>query len=183
MLTFTSRRERKLWTWVIVLILTIYASLGVAPAFAAELRERGLLDGIFFTSFVLIGVAAVVQGWRSGAGGLEAGIMLGAGAVFLMMFFRIGLPEERTHLMEYGVVALLIFEALRERWGSHRLLRPAAFAIMVGTLVGSVDELIQALIPSRVFDPEDIVFNGGASAIAVIAAASVSAARGRRISQ
>ena len=47
---------------------------------------------------------------------------------------------------------------------------------------GTVDELIQALVPNRVFYPEDILFNAVASTIAVTSAASIAAARRRSIS-
>lgn len=180
MAIFATRRERRLWTVLLVLVATIYATLGVAPSVASALRDRGALDGVFIVSFLLIGAGVVVQGLRSGMRGQEVGILVAAAAVYLMVIVRIGLPEERTHLMEYGVVALVALEALRERWGSERLLISAIVAILVGTVAGTIDELIQAVLPNRVFDPEDILVNILASAIAVSTSATLIAVRRRR---
>ena len=56
--------------------------------------------------------------------------------------------EERTHLIEYGVVAVFIHEALTER-ASHgrRVPLPAALAVLGTALVGTLDEGIQAFLP------------------------------------
>ena len=43
-----------------------------------------------------------------------------------------------------------------------------------------IDECIQAFIPSRVFDPEDILFNVLAAMMAVVSSVALSWARGRR---
>lgn len=69
-------------------------------------------------------------------------------------------PAERTHLIEYGIVAALIHQALleRARHGRH-VPGPAALTVAVTALLGLLDELIQAVLPSRVFDWTDVFFN------------------------
>ncbi|NNF02816.1 MAG: VanZ family protein, partial [Rhodothermales bacterium] len=87
--------------------------------------------------------------------------------VYGMLLFRMTFPE-RSHLIEFGVVAMLIYEALSERRRSGRGVRfPALIAIGATTLIGVVDEVIQLFIPSRVFDPVDIAFNCFAAVLAV----------------
>ena len=73
--------------------------------------------------------------------------------------------------MEYGVVALFIHEALLER-ASHgrRVAAPALLAVGVTALVGVLDEVIQAFLPFRVYDPVDILVNVLAAVMAVAAA-------------
>lgn len=73
---------------------------------------------------------------------------------------------ERTHLIEYGVVAVLIYEAHRER-SSHgrRVPAPALLAVGATALVGILDECIQAFLPNCVFDLRDILFNILAAAL------------------
>lgn len=97
-----------------------------------------------------------------------------------MVFARMGIPEERTHLFEYGIVTVLIHEALRERTASGMGVRlPGLLAIGVGSALGGFDELIQWVLPSRVFDPVDLGFNVLAALMAVTASSALRWARNR----
>ena len=87
-----------------------------------------------------------------------------------MVFARMGIPEERTHLIEYGIVGALIFEALTERRQGAVVL-PALLAMFLTSVFGAIDEFLQELIPNRVFDPRDIVFNTIAGILAVTSCA------------
>jgi len=174
---FTSKRERRLWLWTLVAVGAIYATLGLAAILVDELLERDLFGGVFFVAFLLIGVAILTHGLKVRPGGLEIGLALGVVAVYLMVFARLGIAE-RTHLFEYGVVAVFIYEALTER-ASHgrRVPAPALLAIGATALLGAFDEGIQALLPSRVFDPIDIAFNALAGLMAVLASIALAWAR------
>jgi VanZ family protein len=93
------------------------------------------------------------------------------------VLFRVTIPE-RSHLVEYGVVAVFIYEALTERASQgRRVPLPALLAVVATSLVGALDECIQAFLPSRVFDPIDILFNVLAGVMAVVASAALSWAR------
>ena len=179
MITFTSARERRLWALTLAVVVAIYATLGLARTLSDELRNRDLLDNTFFFAFVVLVAAVVIRALRLRRGGSELFVMLVTAIVYLMMFLRMASPEERTHLLEYGVVALLIYEALTER-ASHGspVPRPALVAIAVTCVIGAIDELIQLAIPSRVFDPVDIGFNALAALVAV--GATLALARVRR---
>ncbi|RMH60568.1 MAG: VanZ family protein, partial [Bacteroidetes bacterium] len=77
-------------------------------------------------------------------------------------------PEERTHLIEYGVVAVLVFEALTERASrGRRVPLPPVLAVVATSVFGTLDELIQGILPNRVFALRDILFNVLASVMAV----------------
>ena len=129
---------------------------------------------------VLIGVAIVVQGLRSRPGSAEIAVALGVATVYFMVFVRMGIAEERTHLIEYGIVALLIHAALNERaMQSPHVPAPAVLAVAIAGSVGVIDELIQALLPNRVFDLRDILFNVLAAAMAVGAIKALRWARQR----
>ena len=54
---------------------------------------------------------------------------------------------------------------------------PCYSAILATTLVGALDEGIQAILPSRVFDPLDMLFNFLAAVMAVTASAALRWAR------
>ena len=117
----------------------------------------------------LIGVAIVAFVFRTKPTAIEIGVIIGILAVYLLLFARMALPEERTHLIEYSVVALLIFEALKERQKNGRPLPFPAPLIAIATtsIFGTIDELIQLFLPNRVFDYRDILFNCIASLVAI----------------
>ncbi len=68
-------------------------------------------------------------------------------------------PEVAMHFVEYGVLGLLIFRAM-----AHRTRDPAIYvaAVLVGAIVGTLDEVVQWLTPRRFFDYEDIRLNAWA---------------------
>ena len=91
------------------------------------------------------------------------------------------IPTERSHLVEYGVVAVFVHEALRERARhGRRVPAPALLAVLAAGFVGVLDECIQLLLPSRVFDPLDMLFNVLGATMAVAASAALGWARRRR---
>lgn len=180
MALFTSSRERRLWIWALVVVVAIYATLGLARTLAGLLRERDLITAAFNVGLLLIVAAWVVQGLRKRPGGTEIGIVLGILGAYLIAFLRMTVPEERSHLIEYSVVALIIYEALRERARQGRRVPvPGLLAIAMTSLIGLVDEGIQAVLPSRVFDLFDLGFNTLAAVMAVTSSAALAWARRR----
>lgn len=178
---FASNRERRLWVWTLAVLVAIY-SLGLTPTLAGMLRDSGLINNAVLLSLLMIGAAFVIQGLKKRPGGVEIGVWLGVAAVYLLVFIRLtSPPEERTHLIEYTVVALLIYEALMERASNGRRVPvPALLAIGATALLGVLDEVIQAFVPSRVFDPIDILHDTLAGLIAVLAMVALAWARRRR---
>ena len=176
---FASRRERRLWGWTLAVVAAVYSTLGLAATLAEFLRNRGLFDDLFVLGLILIGSAILTQALKVRPHGVEIGVALGIVAVYLLVFARMAIPEERTHLIEYGVVAVFVKEALTERASQGRHVPvPALLAVLATVLVGLLDECIQAFLPNRVFDYRDILFNGLAAVMAV--AASVALAWARR---
>ena len=180
MISFTSTRERRLWAWTVAVVIAIYATLGLARTLSDELRSRELLDNTFFFAFLVLVAAVVIRALRLGRGSGEIFVVLATAIVYLMMFLRMASPEERSHLLEHGVVALLIHEALTERArNGSPVPRPALLAIVMTSVIGTIDECIQLAIPSRVFDPVDLVFNSLAAVMAVGATLALSLVRER----
>ena len=182
MTLFSSRRERRLWLWVLAVMAAIYATLGLAQTLAETLRERGLLDvsiGLFLLCMFLVAATVLTQGLKVRPGGAEVAVIISVATAYLLVFTRMTVPTERSHLIEYGVVGILIFEALTER-ASHgrRVPLPPLLAVLATAALGVLDEGIQAILPNRVFDPVDILFNTLAGTMAV--AASVALAWARR---
>lgn len=136
---------------------------------AEYIKNQDLQAVFFLLGMFFVGMTIVTQGLKIRPGGAEIAIALGITAVYFMAFMRITLFEERSHLIEYSVVAVFIYEVLIERKrNGKRVPYPAIFAIILTSLIGLLDECIQLLLPSRVFDPQDILFNTLAAVFAVI---------------
>ena len=182
MVLFSSARERRLWLWTLAVVVAIYSTLGLAATLAGVLHERGLFNAaIFLLCALLVGATVVTQGVKARPGGVEIAVALGIAAVYLLVFLRMASPVERSHLMEYGVVGVFIYAALAER-ASHgrRVPLPPLLAILATSALGLLDECIQVFLPSRVFDPIDILFNLLAGTMAVAASVALAWARRRR---
>ncbi|MDE0132539.1 MAG: VanZ family protein [bacterium] len=181
MALFVSPRERRLWYWTIAIVVAIFSTLGLAGALAEQLAETGLTTVGFAAAMLLVGITVVIQGLRTKPTGAEIGVALGVAVVYLMVLLRMALAE-RSHLIEYGVVASFIYEALKERRGQGgRVPVPSVLAVMATGVVGVLDECIQLLLPSRHVDPVDMVFNALAAVMAVLARVALARARRRRI--
>ena len=178
---FTSDRERRFWLWALAVMVAIYATLGTTGLLAAALRDRGLLEASFVLGLLLAGATIVTQGLKTRPGGAEIGVALGVAVAYFMVLFRMATPEERTHLFEYGVVAVFIHEALTERARNGRRVRaPAVLAWGVTAVLGWLDEGIQGILPNRVYDIRDVGFNAFAALLAIAASLVLAWAQRRR---
>ncbi len=178
---FTSRREKWLWIWILAVVFAIYSTLGLAGTLAESLRNRGLLDAFFVFSALLVLVIILIQGLRPQPHGIGVVVVLSIAVAYFMVFVRMGIPiEERTHLIEYGVVAVLVHEALKERASQGRHVPFSALvALVVTILLGWLDEGIQAILPNRVYDIRDVGFNALAGLMAIVASVTLTWARRR----
>ena len=174
---FTSERERRLWLWVLVVVVAIYSTLGPAQMLVAILRERNLLQVSFALVLLFVGAAIVWRWVKRRPGRREIGVALGVTAVYLFAWFRMETLEERTLLIEYSLVAILIHQALIERQRQGRQVpSPDALAVVATALLGLLDECIQAILPNRVFDLVDIGFNALAGLMAILASQALARA-------
>lgn len=77
--------------------------------------------------------------------------------VGLALCWRIKIPIERVHILEYGILGWL---AGRDLFGKKGNVRGIIFACAFAAFIGILDEAFQAILPYRYFDVRDIVFNG-----------------------
>ncbi len=160
------------------MVVAIYATLGLARTLAEVLEHSGLGAILFVTGCLLVLATVVTQGLKSRPGGAELAVALGITAAYGMVFVRMAVATERSHLVEYGVVAVFIYEALLERAAQGRRVPvPWFLAILATSLLGTIDEGIQWFLPSRVFEFQDIFFNVLAAVMAVVASAALAWAR------
>lgn len=97
-------------------------------------------------------------------------------------------PQERLHYVGYGLLAGLLYGGWKpttgapsEETGQHPgWARPALLALVVGSAIGFLDELLQIVWPRRYFDWEDVKINVLAVAVGVLVAIPVVNALQRR---
>jgi hypothetical protein len=167
---FYSKKEKHLWTWVLVVTIGICSSIFLSGLLIEQLTERIHLDLLFFYCFVgmilIIGLGAVLKKEIFH----ELWIIIGVLFLLFVIILRMGIsPAERTHLFENGFLSVLIFNALLERKLNIEFhFHPWLMAIIISTCIGIIDEIIQWFIANRVFDPVDKLFNFIASGLTVV---------------
>ena len=180
-----SRLEFRLWLCAMAAAAAIFGSLAFAAELASALESRQLLEPasvfLFLAGMALVGATVLARGLFSHPGGLIIVIGIGALAILVLLFLRTAVLAERTHLIEYSVLGTFVYAALAERQASgRRVPYPALLALLLTTAIGSLDEAVQYLIPGRFFDPQDVIFNFLAAAVAITGCAAIGWAKRRR---
>lgn len=126
---------------------------------------------------VLVGASAlalVVMLRRREAPGWTYAALLGAALCYLVAFSWLRAARlERTHLPEYGIAAWLAWRAVGPLVPNRLAGYLAAAAL--GTAIGYGDELVQAVLPGRVYDLRDVAMNAVGAALGVVVLAAVNA--------
>ena len=165
----TSTREKNLWYWALLVVAAIFATLFLGRPLANLEFSQNVAAGVFITVMALIAAAILIHAIKTKPSKRELVVIIGIVAVYIMFFLRLGIPE-RSHLMEYSVLAIFIHMALLEREKQRAIVwLPPVSAFLLTFSIGLLDELLQIVIPDRVFDLYDIVFNGFAAFMAIAA--------------
>jgi len=162
------RAENFYWTWSGIIVVLILSTLFLDRETLVEIQVSGLNVTLFLTGMVLVGLAVLSHGLRRPGSSLIWFIVFGLMAVYAMIFFRYLVAAERSHLIEFSVLTLFLYEGFQKRREqNHDWIRPGWMAFATATLIGIIDESLQLLVPNRVFDWNDMVFNSMAAAFAV----------------
>lgn len=90
-------------------------------------------------------------------------LMLGLSLAFCLD--RITIPAKRFHFLEYAPLAVLVFDALRFHCRDRY---HYVWTMVVVSLVGLGDEIIQGILPNRYFGLNEVVTNAAAGLFALI---------------
>ena len=165
---FRTDQEKKLWICAFVVVIAIFSTLFIGQPLVDLFQNQNTQAWIFGSVMILVGTTILVHGVKTKPGKLELTLILGIVAVYVMFFLRLGLSE-RTHLMEYSVLAIFIHKALNERIGTKKgFISVALISFFITFIIGVIDEGLQFFLPNRVFDVEDIIFNRMAAAMAMV---------------
>ncbi len=156
------------WVAAALYTLLIFAFLPLFPDFWAAL-SRHLPEIAGVSRYGMIALLVILFSGlflfhkRCGPGFYVLAFAVFLGYGFLILFVC-QYPAERFHVLEYGVLVILVYRALAPRMKTARIY---CFIVLYTFSVGLIDELIQALLPNRVYDPRDIAINWAASLLAV----------------
>lgn len=145
------------WLWVVGWTFLIYATLYIVRPICEYLKQTAplglLVNGLFIGLILGLVYWVFTQrrlDWRNRA-------------IFLCLIFCYGcalyvikIPEERIHLIEYGILAILIFRALRPDLSGYKAI---GLAFILTSLLGWGDEGIQYLLPNRYYQTQDVLLN------------------------
>ena len=167
-------RERRWVSWLYFLLcaLAIFFTVpfaGLIRWFVA--KQWGRLS----FAYVVVACVLVVVGWllrrlrlRGEYTTARALWVVAVAVVYLgwTALLAMGSPEEAMHFLEYGLLSVLTYRAL-----SHEVRDPSIYvaAVLLCSVVGIVDEIIQWLTPGRVWALQDIGLNVASAALTQLA--------------
>jgi hypothetical protein len=143
--------RNRLWAIITVYVAFIYLTLPVMrpvlnflyEALGKEILSLGV-NGLLVLAIVSFSIYVYKSGFRVYPRlALIFLIMLAGGFVAM----GLGIPEERVHFLEYGVLGVMVLRAMTGSWGV-----PVLSSLILVSLIGAVEELIQWSLPNRVGD-------------------------------
>ncbi|MFQ5588578.1 MAG: VanZ family protein [Nitrospiria bacterium] len=147
----------KHWGIVVCYTLLTYLSLPFARTWQRFFRERlGSDFSLSINLFILAaGLLTVLWVFRKAA---KAAFWLAVALLILLLALaaQMNIPEERIHLLQYGILGYFIARAIRPNLS---LMVHLGVATLIGTLIGLGDEMIQWVLPNRFFDWRDVGTN------------------------
>ncbi len=137
-------------------VVLIYSTLGYVRCFSDSLRSKGILGIVTLAILFLLCGAVLLRLRRLSSLHSRIVIVLLLGISLLSSLF-LPFPEERLHVVEYGILGWLLgwALALSEKWPAR-----CWGGVLSVWLIGYGDEIIQWFLPNRVFDVRDILLNG-----------------------
>jgi VanZ family protein len=158
--TAPTEPEWQSWCYVVIGTLVIYCTIPVARALRELIAEQIGLDFFLYVTVMLTLLAGVMAflNLRNRRLPTNAYLMLFIiVATFMAYIYQLrDIPEEAIHVAEYGAISILVYRALAHRTRDFSIYIMAS--LIVG-MIGVLDEYIQWIAPSRVFDLRDIRTN------------------------
>lgn len=159
----------KRWALFFGYVALLYGSLPWTRDVLVALYQLELVGTLVTVTYV---AAAVLLAWYvvfdvrlTDRAAFAALVVLGCVVGGLVL--GLAIPEERLHFLQYGLLAVLARRALALRVPPAR---QYLLAIAIAATVGWGDELLQGLLPGRVYDVRDVLVNALAAVIAMAGA-------------
>lgn len=169
----TPPREKPWLSWGVFVLwsVVIFCAIPFARALQRWVAGHWGANALRWISIAVIVGAAVAAGfylwrrvrqqpWRN-----LFWLTASVGVFVYLSLEKMKTPGEAVHFIEYGFLGLLAFRALAHRLRDG-LIYPAA--LLLCTLVGTADEILQWMTPGRYWDVRDIGHNAVAAALAQV---------------
>ena len=170
------------WSVLALYVVVLYGLLPLGPAIGLGAIRTApgawLLGPGLGVIGAVVGVTLLVRLWRRGAPPWAFAVLVAAALGYAFAFTSLRAQRlERTHLAEYGIAAWLAWRAVTP----HVRGPFAAYvaAVLLGTAIGWGDELVQGLLPNRVYDLRDVAMNAAGAVLGVLV---IAACRAERVS-
>lgn len=162
--------EWRSWLWLGLGAVAVYATVPLARWIEATVVAHASRDAFLVAVLVALAgaagtaIAAVGRGRSARPRPVRIAWLVGVAAAYAAMSFSLRRnAEEAIHFVEYGALGILAFRALGHRSRDASIYPTAA---LVGATLGMVDELVQWMVPRRVWDLRDVGLNAiGASGV------------------
>jgi VanZ family protein len=165
--------EWQSWCYVAIGVLVIYCTIPVARALREFIAEQVGLDLFLYVTATLALIAGVMAFINLRRRRLPTDAYLFLFIIisaFMAYIYQLrDIPEEAIHVAEYGAIGILVYRALAHRTRDFSIY---IMATLIVGMIGVLDEYIQWIVPSRVFDLRDIRTNfiaGGMGQLAIVA--------------
>mgnify|MGYP001026922570 CR=1 FL=1 len=156
------------WLWVALCSLAIFLIVPTArtiQSFVSRYFGRSLFGySVIALTVVVFATLVYVLFFRLKIRSPSNYIWLTAVA-FLYIYYTHKLwraPEEAVHFLEYGLLGYFLFQALSFSIKDKTIYLAA---ILIGSLVGIFDEILQWIVPGRLWDIRDVELNAFAVAL------------------
>lgn len=150
------------WLGVILCIVSIFLVVPVARTIRNFVETTWNVSLFGYSVLIFVSIAFLaglyVLWFRLNIRSLSNYLWLAAVAL-VYVYFTLklwGRPEEAIHFLEYGLLGFLLYQALRHHFHDNGIY---LIAILIGALVGILDEALQWMIPRRVWDFRDLGLN------------------------
>jgi hypothetical protein len=154
------------WLVLLAYVAIVYGSLPWTRDVLIALDQRelkgGMVTACYFGAAALVVYHVVFDVRLTDRVAFAALVALGAGVGGLVL--GLSIPEERLHFLQYGLMAVLARRAVAPRlhgWAQYLA------AVGLAAAAGWGDELLQAILPGRVYDLRDVLINASAAGLAM----------------
>jgi hypothetical protein len=168
----SQRKKTRAWLWVAVNILAIFLVVPLARTIQKFVSARWGRPFFGYAVLVLTAAAFLAVVYflifrlkiRSFSNYAWLSVVAGLYGYFTLQLWRA--PEEAVHFLEYGLLGFFLFRALSLSI-RDKSIYPTAF--LIGSLVGTFDEILQWAMPGRYWDFRDAGLNALAAGLFQIA--------------
>jgi len=168
----TKAKLRKIWWTITSLYIGLtYATLGVMPAIWKSFNNffggNGIIVQYIIYSLVFILVFMYILLVKKEKSPAKYFLFFLFIIIFFIMVKFEKNPGEKIHMAQYGLLGVLLYNALKIDFDSfNKNLYLCAASICL--IAGALDEVIQWILPNRYFTWHDVFINGLSGIIALI---------------